>query len=80
MGREGRERCERKQWFNNNPLSGTPPKVIEAVPDLVDPVALSRVLASIKAAMPDKDPFQVREWRGGGREGDGEMLCKVVRR
>jgi hypothetical protein len=33
--------------------------VIEAVPELVDPVILARAISSLRAAMPSQDPFKV---------------------
>lgn len=36
-----------------------PDAIVEAVPDLVDPVALAKALATIKAAMPGKNPLEV---------------------
>ena len=43
-----------------------PDAIIEAVPDLVQPASLARALATIKAAMPNKQPLEVC----GGVEGD----------
>lgn len=42
-----------------------PDAIIEAVPDLVQPASLARALATIKAAMPNKQPLEVC----GGVEG-----------
>ena len=36
-----------------------PDTVIEVVPELVDPQALTRALATLKTAMPGQDPLKV---------------------
>ncbi|GAX73488.1 hypothetical protein CEUSTIGMA_g940.t1 [Chlamydomonas eustigma] len=36
-----------------------PDAVVEAVPELVDPVTLARAISSLRAAMPTQDPLQI---------------------
>ncbi len=43
-----------------------PDAIIEAVPELVEPQALTRALATIKSTLPGKDPLEVGEGWGGG--------------
>lgn len=43
-----------------------PDAIIEAVPDLVEPAALARALAALKAAMPSQASLELHDVNGRG--------------